>query len=79
MPAMRGANAAVEHAVERFQKVKELYLAALDLASECDTPVERKCLVQEMRAIIDEAKSVAVEYRNLITRSQETSASNKRG
>lgn len=77
MPAIRGANAAIEHAVERFQKVKELYLSALDLASECDTPAERKCLMQEMRAVIDEAKSVALEYRNLITRSQETSASTK--
>ena len=78
MAAIQGANAAIEHAVERFQKIKELYLAALHVASECETPAERKCLLQEMRAIIDEGKSVALEYRNLTTRSPETSASNNR-
>lgn len=70
MPAIRKANTAAEDVVERFQQLKDLYLAALHLACECETPTERKCLVQEMRAIIDEAKSVTVEYRKAIARKQ---------
>jgi hypothetical protein len=63
--------------VERFRQLKDFYLAALHFASECGTPAERKCFAQEMRAIKDEAKSVTVEYRNVIARQQEVSASNR--
>jgi hypothetical protein len=56
----------VEYLVERFHKLRESYVEALNRATECETPDEKKCLVQEMRAITDEAKSVVYEYRNVI-------------
>jgi hypothetical protein len=59
---------AAKDMVERFQQLKDFYLAALHFPSECNTPSERKCFVQEMRAITNESKSVTVKYRNVWAR-----------
>jgi hypothetical protein len=56
----------LEHLLERSHDLREFYLAALERAMECDTPDESKCLVQEMRGITDEAKSVALEWRTIV-------------
>lgn len=63
-----------EHLLGRFRELREFYEATLQRVRECDTPEERRCVLQEMRAITDEAKSVAREYRECIDARTERTA-----
>jgi hypothetical protein len=60
------SKADLEYLKERFESLLETYSGALDYARRCESPDERRCFVQEMRAITDEAKSIALEYRAII-------------
>ena len=56
-------NSDVDHLLARFQVLRGWYQEGLKRLMESETLDEKKCLVQELRAITDEAKSVALEYR----------------
>ncbi len=56
-------NSDGDHLLARFQILRNWYQEALSRMIQCQTVDEKKCLVQELRAITDEAKSIALEYR----------------
>jgi hypothetical protein len=53
----------LEYLKERFARLRRLYLETVNRTTECESPDERRYLVQEMHAITDEAQSIALEYR----------------
>ena len=67
-------NSDGDHLLARFQVLRGWYQEALERIMECETVDEKRCLVQELRAITDEAKSVALEYR-IVHRKQATNVS----
>jgi hypothetical protein len=48
----------LERLRERFENLRGLYLATLNRAQECDSPDEKKCILQELRSLIAEARAL---------------------
>lgn len=60
------ADSDIDHLLARFHVLRRWYQEGLKRVMKCETLDEKKCVVQELRAITDEAKSVALEYRIVI-------------